>query len=61
MKEDPKEQNNLADKKPEVVSELKLLIKQHLLDINAPSEDVEKWGFKIDEEIKAQLKALGYF
>jgi len=61
LKEDPKEQNNLADKKPEVVSELKLLIKQHLLDINAPSEDVEKWGFKIDEEIKAQLKALGYF
>ena len=40
LKEDPKEQNNLPDKKLEIVSELRSLIKQHLLDINAPAGDI---------------------
>jgi arylsulfatase A-like enzyme len=60
LKKDYKEQNNLAQQEQSIVSELELLIKNHLLEINAPQKDIEECGFKPNEEIKTRLKALGY-
>ena len=60
LKDDPDENNNLSGQQQDVVGEMEKIIKDHLLNINAPPEDIEKCGFEYDEAIKAQLKGLGY-
>jgi len=60
LKNDPDENHNLSGQRQDVVGEMEKIIKDHLLRINAPPEDIEKCGFEYDEAIKAQLKGLGY-
>lgn len=60
LENDPCEQNNLVETRPDIVYELESIIKEHLLNINAPSEDIKRCGFKFDDAIKSQLKSLGY-
>jgi len=60
LENDPNEKYNLADERQDIVEEMQQKIKHHLLEINAPTEDIEKCGFGGDEAIRSQLKALGY-
>jgi len=60
LKNDPDENHNISGQRQDVVEEMEKIIKDHLLRINAPLEDIEECGFEYDEAIKAQLKALGY-
>jgi arylsulfatase A-like enzyme len=54
--EDPQEQRNLADERPEVLSELRAEIEQFL----AAEKLVDSPQVELDEMRQAQLRALGY-
>lgn len=57
---DLEENNNLSEQRQDIVEEMEKIIKDHLINIDAPTEDMEKCGFEYDDAIKAQLKGLGY-
>ena len=61
LENDPGENVNVAKDRPDIVSEMEHIIKEHLKNINAPSKDLDSMNFETDnEEIKAKLKKLGY-
>ena len=59
---DPAESNNLIAVRPEVAAELEKVIRQHLLNMNAPEEDLRQCGIDAttDAATESRLRALGY-
>ncbi len=58
---DPGEQANAIEHHPEEAGRLEAALRDHLLAINAPEEDLRYVGVEEqDEEVKSRLKSLGY-
>lgn len=60
LERDPNETVNLVSEFPDVVREFEGLIKEHLLAIDAPEDDLRQCGVDFNEAVQAQLKGLGY-
>ena len=57
---DKNETTNLADTHPDIVKKMEGIIKEHLININAPLKELTDCRFEYDEAVKVQLKGLGY-
>lgn len=55
---DPGERTNLIDDSPDVLEEIRLTVDEHERHIDETDTDVEQ--VRMDEEVKQQLRDLGY-
>lgn len=60
LRRDPEEARNLIGERPEVAKRLEEALREHLLKIEAPLDDLRQCGIEVDDLLQSRLRALGY-